>query len=135
MKILMNDVHWDRAASVQPEVMHRVTVSSSCSSHKKEAVSSVKKTSAILKKAVTDRHVRWPKKEWYSKTKPHWRQSSGEEVGQISHDEWKSSKPQGKWKEICGNGCMEDRCERENEYLEQKLQRKRQESVGIIQDG
>ena len=29
--------------------------------------------------------------------KPHWRPSAGEEVGQSSHDEWKSSKH---WKEI-----------------------------------
>ena len=28
-----------------------------------------------------------------------------------------------------------DYCERENEYVEQKLQRERQERIGIIQDG
>ena len=42
---------------------------------RKEAVSSVKKTSAMLKKAMTDRHASWPKKEWFNKTKPHWRAS------------------------------------------------------------
>ena len=39
------------------------------SSPKMEVLSSVKKTIATLKKAMTDRHARWPNKEWYSKTK------------------------------------------------------------------
>ena len=30
----------------------------------------------------------------------HWRSSAGEDAGQSSHDKWKSSKIQGKWKEI-----------------------------------
>ena len=60
----------------------------------------MKKNRAILKKAMTDRHARWSKKEWCSKSKPHWRSSAGEHAGQSSHDKWKSSKPLGKWKEI-----------------------------------
>ena len=61
----------------------------------------MEKTSAILKKAKTDRHARWSKKDWYfKKTKPHWWPSAGEEVGQTSHDKRKSSKPHGKWQEI-----------------------------------
>ena len=59
------------AASFHSESMHRVSISSSCSSPKKEAVLTVKKNSAILNKAMTDRHARWSKKEWYSKSKPH----------------------------------------------------------------
>ena len=35
-----------------------------------------------------------------NKTKPHWRLLADAEVGQSSHDKWKSSKPQGKSKEI-----------------------------------
>ena len=57
--------------------MHRVPVSSSC------VVS--EETCAILKKAMADRHARWPKKEWLHKTKPLWRPLAGGE---------------GKWKEI-----------------------------------
>ena len=60
----------------------------------------MKKNSAILKKAMTDRHARWSKKEWYSKSKPQWRLPAGEDAGQSSQDKWKSSKHQGKWKEI-----------------------------------
>ena len=63
-------------------------------------MSTVKKNSAILKQAMTDRHARWSKKQRYSKSKPHWRSPAGEDAGQSSHDKWKSSKPQGKWKEI-----------------------------------
>ena len=39
-------------------------------------------------------------KEWYGKAKSRWRQPAGEEGGQSSHDKWRSTKPQGKWKEI-----------------------------------
>ena len=88
------------AVSFRSEAMYCVSVSSSCSSTRKEAVSKVKRKSAILKRAMTGRHERWPKKEWYNKTKSHWRTPAGGEVGKSSHDKWRSSKPQGNWKEI-----------------------------------
>ena len=65
-----------------------------------EAVSRVEKRSAVLKRAMTEKHQRWPKKDRYSKTNSHWWQPAGREVGQSSHDKWRSTKPQGKWKEI-----------------------------------
>ena len=92
MMAMKMPMHVRVAASFYSETVHRVSISSSCSSPTREAVTSVKKTSEILKKALTDRHARWPKKDWYSKTKPHW-PSAGEEVGQSSHDKWKSSQP------------------------------------------
>ena len=105
---------------------------------RKEAVSSVKKTSAILKKAMTDGHARWPKKECKNKAKPHWRPPAGrgEEGGQSSHDKWTSSKPQGKWKAISAEiDTLRTTVKEKNEYLEQKLQRQRQERIGITQHG
>ena len=87
-------------ASVHSEVMHRVSVSSSWSSPKKELVSNVKKESAILERARTKNHEIWPKKEWKNKTESHWRPPAGGVVEQNSHDTWRSSKPQGKSKEI-----------------------------------
>ena len=66
------------------ETLHRVSISSSCSSPKREAMSTVKKNSAILQKAITDRHPRWSKKEWYSKSKPHWRSRMLDKAHMIS---------------------------------------------------
>ena len=48
---------------------------------------------------MTEKRERWQNKEWYGKTKSHWRQPAGE-GGQSSHDKWRSAKPQSKWKEI-----------------------------------
>ena len=103
VKTLMIDVPWNRSESLHLFTQRQcivVSISSSCSSPKREAVSTVKKNSAILKKAMTNRHTRWSKKEWYSTSNPHWRSSAGEDAGQDSHDKCKSSKPQDKWKEI-----------------------------------
>ena len=50
---------------------------------------------------MTEKRERWQNKEWYGKTKSHWRQPAGGEGGQSSHDKCRSTKPQGKWKEIC----------------------------------
>ena len=58
------------------------------SSPKREAVSTVKKNSAIRKRAMTDRHAIWSKKEWYSKPTPHWRSPAGEDAGHDSHEAW-----------------------------------------------
>ena len=63
-------------------------------------MSKVKKISAILKRAMTERHTGWSRKDWNSRSKTHWRSSAVEDAGQSSHDKWKSSKIQGKWKEV-----------------------------------
>ena len=71
MKILMSDVHWDRWESwhlFHSEAMHRVSVSSSCSHQKGGCVKSENK-SAVLKRTMTERLERWPKKR-SGKTKP-----------------------------------------------------------------
>ena len=52
---------------------------------------------------MTEKRERWQNKEWYGKVQSRWQQPAGEEGGQSLHDKWKSTKPQGKWKEqICG---------------------------------
>ena len=58
-------------------------------------MSKVRQKSAIVKRAMTERHTRWN-----SKPKNHWRSSPVEGAGQSSHDKLKSSTHQGKWKEI-----------------------------------
>ena len=63
-------------------------------------MSKVRKNSAILKRAITERRTRWSGRDWNSEPKSHWRCSPVEGAGQSSRDEWQSSKPQGKWKEI-----------------------------------
>ena len=49
---------------------------------------------------MTEKREIWQNEEWYGKTKSRWQQPAGEEGEQSSHDRWKSTKPQGKWKEI-----------------------------------
>ena len=90
------DGNSDECCSLGPlgvAVMHRVSVSSSCSSTRKEAVSNVKKKSAISKRAMTERQERWLPKGVVKQTKSHWRQLVGIEVGQNSHDKWRSTEP------------------------------------------
>ena len=67
-----------------------------------EKAASVKSeaNSAMLRRAMTERHTGWSRKDWYSKPGRQRRSSSGEGAGQSSHDKWKSWKPQGKWKEV-----------------------------------
>ena len=54
----------------------------------------------MLKRAMPERHTEWSRKDWNSRSKTHLRSSAVEDAGQSSHDKWKSSKIQGKWKEI-----------------------------------
>ena len=58
----------------RPEAMLRVSIASSCSSPKRGGLSKVKKRSAVLKRAMTEKREKWQNKEWYGKTKSHWRQ-------------------------------------------------------------
>ena len=84
MKILMNDV----AGTSESRGIFSLRDNASCVYFfflflsKREAVSTVNKNSATPKKAMTDKHARWSKKEWYSKSKPHWRSSASEDAGQ-----------------------------------------------------
>ena len=80
-------------ASFNSDTMHRVSLSSSCSSHKREKLSKVEKTTAVLKRAMTDKRERWQSKEWYRKTESRWQQPAGSEGGQSSHDTWDISRP------------------------------------------
>ena len=45
---------------------------------------------------MTEKRERWQ----YGKTKSRWQQPAREDGGQSSHDRWKKSQPQGKWREI-----------------------------------
>ena len=59
----------------------------------------VRKNSAILKRAMTERHTGWSRRDWNSNPKHHWRSSAVEGAGQSSNDKWKGSKIKDKWKE------------------------------------
>ena len=56
----------------------------------------MRKNSAILRRAMTERSTGWSERDWKYKPKSHWRYSPVEGAGQSSHDKWKCSKPQGK---------------------------------------
>ena len=99
MRILMNDCDTGSCCLFQLSD-HAPRVSSSCSSPKRERLSTVKKKTAVLKRAMTESVKDGNNTEWYGKAKSRWQQPAGEEGGQSSHDKWKSTKPQGKWKEI-----------------------------------
>ena len=43
----------------------------------RKRLSSVKKTTAVLKKAMTEKSDRWKSREWYGTTKTRWQQPAG----------------------------------------------------------
>ena len=53
---------------------------------------------AVLKRAMSQKHVGWSSKDWNSKS--NWQRSAVEDAGQSSQDKRKNSKPRAKWKEI-----------------------------------
>ena len=59
-----------------------------------------KKTTAVSKRAMTEKRERWPGKDWYGRPKYGWQQSAGCDGGQSSHDMRDTSQPHGKWREI-----------------------------------
>ena len=58
------------------------------------------KTTVARKRAMTEKRDRWQSKEWYGRAKSRRQQPAGEDGGESSHDTWKNSQPQGKWREI-----------------------------------
>ena len=60
----------------------------------------VKKTTAVLKKAMTEKNERWKSREWYGSTKTWWQQPAGSSGRQRSVDAWEHAKPRGKWIEV-----------------------------------
>ena len=88
-------------ASFNSGTMHTVSLSSSCSSHKRKLLSSVKKkTAAVLKKAMTEKSDKWKSRDCYGTTTSRWQQPAGNSGGRSSHDTWEHAKPKGKWKEV-----------------------------------
>ena len=73
------------------------SLSSSCSSRR---LSKVKKTTAELIRAMTEKRERWQGNEWLGRPKSRWQQPSGSDGGQSSHDTWDISQTKGKWREI-----------------------------------
>ena len=71
-----------------------------CSARKRKGLSSVKKTTAVLKKAMAEKSEKWKSREWYGTTKTRWQQPAGNSGGQSSLDAWEHAKPKGKWKEV-----------------------------------
>ena len=52
-------------------------------------MSKVRKNSAILKRAITEKHTGWSRRDWNSKPKNHWRSSAVDGAGQSSNLEGK----------------------------------------------
>ena len=71
-----------------------------CSARKRKGLSSVKKTTEVLKKAMSEKSEKWKSREWYGTTKTRWQQPAGNSGGQSSLDAWEHAKPKGKWKEV-----------------------------------
>ena len=65
-----------------------------------KTLSRVKKTTAVLKRAMTEKSDRWQSRDWYGNTKTRRQQTAGGVGGQSSHDTWDTAKPKGMWKEI-----------------------------------
>ena len=59
-----------------------------------------KKTTAVLKMAMTEKSVKWKSKEWYGTTKTRWQQPARSSGGRSSDDEVEHAKPKGMWKEV-----------------------------------
>ena len=99
-KAVMNDLgHRKPRPLSTKEQCTGVSLSSSCSSHKRKRLSSAKKTKAVLK-AMTEKSDKWKSREWYGTTKTRWQQPAGSSGGQSSLDTWEHVKPKGKWKEV-----------------------------------
>ena len=119
--------------------MHKVSLSSSCSSHKRKRLSSVKKTTAVLKIAMTEKNDKWKSREWYGTTKTGWRQPAGSGGGQSSLDAWAATRGK-RWgtklprrlgareikreveRSFCRIRSNQCTCEREENDVEQKWQ-------------
>ena len=87
------------AAFFNSKIMHRVSISSSCSCPKWRTLSKVKKLQPFFSHANTETQERRQSKDWYGNTKSRWQQPTGGDGRQSSHDTW-NSQPWGKWKEI-----------------------------------
>ena len=65
---------------------------------KRGRLSKVEKTTAVLKRAMTENRETWQGNG--KETKSRWQQTVWFEGGQSSHDTWDISRPKGKWREI-----------------------------------
>ena len=52
----------------------------------------MKKNTAALQRAMTEKRESWQNKQWHGKAKSRWQQTAGEYGGQSSHDTWKFSR-------------------------------------------
>ena len=82
-----------------PGTMHKVSLSSSCSHHKRGKRSSVKKTTAVLKRTMTEKNDRWKGGEWLHENKVAAARRE-QRVTKLCRDTWKHVKPKGKWIEV-----------------------------------
>ena len=122
-------------ASFHSETMHRVSICSSCSSPKRDAMSSVKKTSAILKKTLTDRHAKMATgwvvfQNQTTLSAVSWWGGWTKVTRQV--EEFETSRQMER--ELCRDGCIGVNLERQDEYWVQELQRRRQQTIIIFQD-
>ena len=68
--------------------------------HKRGKRSSVKKTTAVLKRASTEKNDRWKSRELVSLHEKRWQQPTGSSGGQSAVDTWEHVKPESKWIEV-----------------------------------
>ena len=80
-------------------MMQRVSLSSSVSLETRKPVSKVERTSAILKKAMTEKQSKLPRKAG-RQSKDQWSNSSTRQDAHSSQDAWKSASSNARWKEI-----------------------------------
>ena len=89
---------------------------------KRKRLSQVKKTTAVLKRAMTEKRERWEGREWPRKTKVPMATADRGVVGSSSHDTWDISQSKGVWREISSEmDAVADHCDRKVKYVEQKL--------------
>ena len=91
---LMNDVTPEVVAPFNSRLF---CTRSSCSPDKRRKRSSVQRTTAVLKKTMTEKNERWEVESGMVQRK---QQPTGSSGGQSSIDAWEYSKPEGKWTEV-----------------------------------
>ena len=114
--------------------MHKVFLSSSCSLHKRGKRSSVEKTTAVLKRAMTEKSDRWKSREWYGSTKTKWQLSAGSSGGQTSVDTWVHVKPKGKWMEVSADYRVLDALAKEKKITWRKSGRENAKREADLHD-
>ena len=85
---------------------------------------SVKKTTAVLERAMTEKSDCWKTGEWYGSTKTRWQQPAGSSGRQSSVDTWEHVKPKGKWTKVSADNRVLDALVKEKKITGQRAAEK-----------